>query len=268
MRIALIFVLGILTLAAQTPRAAGSSFIGVMVQEIDGNRAKALKLPEEAGVEVTRIEPDSPAETAGLKVGDVVLHYNGQRVEGMEQFSRLVHETPPGREVKLDIYRNGAPQTIALRVGARRTPQPFDMQRWQDQFRQFQTRFPDLRRSFMTWRSPALGIDAEALDGQLAQYFGVKEGVLVRSVARDSPAEKAGMKAGDVILRVDDNHVATPADISMNLRARHGGSAVIVVMRDHHEVTLSIRLADDRAGNRPNVGSAYFDGRAPAALMV
>lgn len=113
MRIALIFVLGILTLAAQTPRAAGSSFIGVMVQEIDGHRAKALKLPEEAGVEVTRIEPDSPAETAGLKVGDVVLHYNGQRVEGMEQFSRLVHETPPGREVKLDIYRNGAPQTIA-----------------------------------------------------------------------------------------------------------------------------------------------------------
>ena len=268
MRTAFIFVLGTLTLAAQTPRAAGSSFIGVMVQEIDGNRAKALKLPEEAGVEVTRIEPDSPAERAGFKVGDVVLHYNGQRVEGMEQFSRMVRETPPGREVKLDIYRSGAPQTITLRVGARRTSQPFEMQPWQDQLRQFPPRLPDLPRSFMTWRSPVLGIDAEALDGQLAEYFGVKEGVLVRSVARHSPAEKAGMKAGDVIVRVDDNPVTTPADISMNLRAQHRGSAVIVVMRDHHEVTLSVRLEDDRAGNRPDVGSAYFDGRTPAALMV
>src|SRR5271154_1837842 len=68
--------------------AAGSTFIGVMVQEIDSERSKALKLHEEAGVEVTRVEPDSPAEKAGLKDGDAIMQYNGQRVEGMEQFLR------------------------------------------------------------------------------------------------------------------------------------------------------------------------------------
>src|SRR5271166_5596536 len=81
--------------------SGGSRYIGVMVQEIDSERAKELKLREEYGVEVTRIEPDSPADKAGLKVGDTVQQYNGQRVEGMEEFKRLVSETPAGREVKL-----------------------------------------------------------------------------------------------------------------------------------------------------------------------
>jgi serine protease Do len=200
-----------------------------------------------------------------LKVGDVVLRYNGQRVEGMEQFSRLVRETPPGREVKVDIYRSGAPQTVALRVGARRAPQTSELQRLQDQLQQLPTHLPDLPRSFMTWRSSALGIDAEALDGQLAQYFGVKEGVLVRSVGKDSPAEKAGMKAGDVIVRVDDNRVATPADLSMHLRSLHGHSAAIVVMRDHRETTLNVKLDDDdRARNPSSIETACLAGR----LMV
>src|SRR5271155_2683156 len=74
--------------------AVSSSFFGVMVQEIDSERAKALKLGEEAGVEITRVEPESPADHAGLKVGDAIVEFNGQKVEGMEQFSRLVHETP------------------------------------------------------------------------------------------------------------------------------------------------------------------------------
>src|SRR5580658_7518663 len=109
--------------APAPPRAkvapASGSYIGVMVQEIDGDRAKTLKLREEAGVEITHVEADSPADKAGLKSSDAILQYNGQRVEGMEQFSRLVHETPPGREVKLDISRNGTPQTVMVKVAAR-----------------------------------------------------------------------------------------------------------------------------------------------------
>src|SRR6478736_5204357 len=77
---------------------SGTSYLGVNLREIDSERAKQLKLREEAGVELTRIEEDSPAARAGLKVGDAVLAYNGQRVEGIEQFSRFVRETPPGRE--------------------------------------------------------------------------------------------------------------------------------------------------------------------------
>ena len=103
--------------APKTMRPASSSYLGVMVQEVDGDRAKALKLHEEAGVEITRVEPDSPAEKAGLKNGDAILQYNGQRVEGMEQFSRLVRETPPGRDVRVDIARGGMAQTVMVKVG-------------------------------------------------------------------------------------------------------------------------------------------------------
>lgn len=241
-------------LAAQTQKAGvvqttAPSFVGVMVQEIDGNRARTLKLPEEAGVEITRIEPDSPAEHAGLKVGDVVLHYNGQRVEGMEEFSRLVRETPLGREVKLEIYRGGAPLRIALRVGTRHVAQPLEIQHLQAEIHQYPAHLPDLPRSFLTWRIAVLGIDAEALEGQLAQYFGVKDGALVRSVTKDSRADRAGMKAGDVILRVDDTRVETPADVSMLLEANKGATAAIVAMRDHHEVRLRVALENSAVPN-------------------
>src|ERR1700719_1484835 len=85
--------------AAVVPGSGG--FLGVALQEIDGGRAKELKLPDEAGVEVTHIAQDSPAEKAGVKTGDVITQYNGQRVEGLEQFSRMVRETPAGHEVKM-----------------------------------------------------------------------------------------------------------------------------------------------------------------------
>ena len=204
------------------------SFLGVGIQETA------------AGVEVTRIAPDSPAEKAGIKTGDVVTQYNGQRVEGMDQFSRMVRETPAGREVKIGIIRNGAPQIIAVRIVARPAisgqliPAPVQ--------NPFELRFPDMPQSRMTWRSTVLGIEAEALDGQLAEFFGVKEGVLVRTVTKGSAADKAGIRAGDVIVRVDDAKVATPADISNQLRTLRGRPVSMVVVRDRKEINVMLSV--------------------------
>jgi serine protease Do len=249
-----ILVLG-LTAAAfgqtMAPRAmkaspGGSSYIGVMVQEIDGDRAKELKLREEYGVEVTRIEADSPAEKAGMKVGDTIQQYNGQRVEGMEEFKRLVSETPAGREVKLDVVRAGAPQTMMVKLGQKHMTAVFStVHPMPAPAAPFELRMPDIPRSFLSWKSSVLGVDAESLDGQLADYFGVKEGVLVRSVTKGSAGEKAGIKAGDVITRVDDSKVATPADISGRIRSIHGKQLSVVVMRDHKEMTLSVAVDDE-----------------------
>jgi len=214
------------------------SFLGVGIQEIDSNRAKELKLPDEAGLEVTRIAPESPAEKAGIKTGDVVTQYNGQRVESMEQFSRIVRETPPGRDVKIGIIRNGVPQTITAKIVARPVisgqliPAPVQ--------NPFDLRFPDMPQNHMTWRSTVLGIEAEALDGQLAEFFGVQEGVLVRAVTKGSSADKAGIKAGDVIVRVDDAKVSTPADISNHLRGLRGRSVSMVVVRDRKEINVML----------------------------
>ena len=227
------------------PNSSGS-FLGVGIKEIDSDRAKALKLKEEAGVEVTRVDENSPAEKAGLRAGDVILEYNSQQVEGIEQFSRMVRETPAGREVKLGVFRNGVNQTIMAKIGSKRpTPLvPFDLGN-------LSVRIPDIPHTFLGWRSSLLGVEAESLEGQLAEFFGVKEGVLVRSVIQGSAAEKAGLKAGDVITRVDDSKVSTSTDVTSRLRSYHGKSVPMVVLRDHKELTISVTVpGDDRSEDR------------------
>lgn len=266
----LLAAVGLAPVIAQTTHtykisSTGSSFVGVMVQEIDSERAKALKLPSESGVEITRVESDSPAEHAGLKVGDAIMQYNGEHVEGMEQFSRLVRETPVGRDVKLEIVRSGAPQSVTVKVGARRAPQAFSMITPAPAIaaQPFEFRMPDMPHSFMSWRSTALGVECESLEGQLAQFFGVKEGVLVRSVSKNSPAEKAGIKAGDVITRVDDSHVATPADISSRIRSMRGKPVPVVLMRDHKEMNVSVTLEESDRGD-----NWFYQNFAPLAPKV
>jgi serine protease Do len=228
------------------------SYLGVNLREIDSQRAKELKLREEAGVEITRVEEDSPAARAGLKVGDVVLTYNGQRVEGMEEFSRLVRETPAGREVKLQITRDGNTQTIVAKLGSRKNmafPGAIAaMPRIEAPVAPVAPVMPDLPRTIMMWRTAALGIEAEALRGQMADFFGVKDGVLVRSVMKDTPAAKAGLKAGDIITKVGDTKVTTPNEVTSAIRAIHDKKSIpLTVIRDHHETTLTATIDDDRS---------------------
>jgi len=228
----------------------GGSFLGLGVSEIDSDRAKALNLREERGVEITRVEEDSPASRAGLKIADVVLEYGGQRVEGTEQFVRLVHETPVGREVKVSISRNGSLQTVVAKTGARKMeagktwtlrsgePFPFELP---------EVRMQDIPKAFMSWRSAVLGIEGESVDSQLAQYFGVKEGVLIRSVLKGSPAEKAGLKAGDVITKVDTTPVSNSREISSALRSAGSKKTVPVTLtRERREVSINVTFDDEK----------------------
>lgn len=224
---------------------SGGSYLGVNLREVDSpEQAKALKLKEEAGVEVTRIEEDSPAAKAGLKAGDVILQFNNLQVDGLEQFSRLVRETPAGREVKLLISREGKTQTIAARIGARKTPFVTMAPATNFEF----PAMPDIPRSLLMWNSSMLGVEGESLRGQLAEYFGVKEGVLVRSVLKESAAAKAGIKAGDVLIKVNDQKVANPGDITSSLRSLKTKSAVqVVLIRDHKEIVVSAMIDADRS---------------------
>ena len=160
-------------------------YLGVGIQEITGDRAKALKLPSDTGVEITRVAPDSPAEKAGLKSGDVVLQINGNKVESLEQASKLVRETAVGREVRLEVFRNGASQTIVAKVGEH--PQVPGIPDG------IGFRMPDVPRIIQGLRSPMLGVEAESIDGQLAQYFGVSDGVLVRTACKREPSQREGL---------------------------------------------------------------------------
>lgn len=221
----------------EPPQAAsGGTYLGVWIWQVDAARAQQLRLPEVIGVEITRVRDDSPADHAGLKAGDVVTHYNGERVQSMDQFSDLVRQTRAGAKVELQIYRNGAPQMVTAKVAAGAGPRvPLVVPRPN-------VMIPDLPRSLTTWRSPALGIDSEAIDGQLADYFGVTQGVLVRNVAAGSPAQRAGIKAGDVIVAVGTAKVATPVDITMRLRELEVGSVVLAIVRERKESNVTVLL--------------------------
>jgi len=235
-------------------QGGGGSFLGIGVAEIDNERAQALNLKEERGVEITRVDDDSPAAKAGLQKGDVVLEYSGQRVEGTEQLVRLVRETPVGRSVKIVVSRSGNLQTLAATTAARKTPtvREFRFEMPGMPGMPMPIPMPDVPRPYMGWRSAAVGIEAEALDSQLAEYFGVKEGVLVRSVVKGSAAEKAGLKAGDVITKVDGEKVASPRDISSAVRSKRSQKTLpLTLMRERREMTVNVTLEDDTTPRRP-----------------
>ncbi len=228
--------------------ASSGSYLGVGVRDVSADRVKALSLKEERGAEITSVQEDSPAAKAGLKTGDVVLDYAGQRVESMEQFIRMVRETPAGREIKIGVSRAGSLTTLtakpepgrnaitsSMRFGA--TMPNISVQTWPT----------DSPRTVMYWRSGTLGVEAESLDNQLADFFGVKDGVLVRSVGKGTAAEKAGVKAGDVIVKVEDTKVSSPREVTNAVRTARTGSKTInlSIVREKKESILKVSLDDE-----------------------
>jgi serine protease Do len=257
-------------------RKSGSSYLGIGVAEIDAERAKALKLKEVRGVEVKSVDSGSPAAKAGLKEGDVVLEYNGQGIEGTEQFVRLVHETPVERQVKLEVWRNGANQTLNATIGRRAdnfalmTPEGDESFTIEGPAVPAMPPMPPMPETPTTpWMAPMppaapmmgdfaqvmrahsgmLGVECESLGDQLAAFFGVKDGVLVREVYKDSPAEKAGIRAGDVIVKMDGETVTSAREISSVLRAaRTKHTFPVIVVRDKKEMTITVTVEHGSRG--------------------
>src|ERR1700722_3005363 len=222
----------------------GGSWLGVETREVTSDNAKELKLPGERGVVLGRIAPDSPASKSGLRENDVVTEINGQQVEGAMQFRRMIREIPAGRSVQLTVWRDGRTQKINVTLGkaeelirgmtrvAPGMPGTFafrllDLPEMPD--------MPEVAEipgmPSMEWNGamvyaghPRLGIDAEDLSGQLGSFFGAPdgEGILVRSVNSGSPAEKAGVKAGDVITSLNGERIRSVGDLRQRLAAQHG----------------------------------------------
>jgi serine protease Do len=249
---------------SQAPKArsatvfSGSrSYLGIgVVDDMTEERAKALGLKEPQGVEVTSVSEDSPAAKAGIKQGDVILEFNGQHVEGGAQFVRMVQETPAGRKAEMQVWRNNSKLAVTAIIGSRQerafvfalpnvTPFPPEP-----------PMMPDTPHDMFSWRSTVLGVETEGLNSQLADFFGVKEGVLVRAVTKGSAADAAGLRAGDVITKLDNQAVSSPRNITSLLR-RSGKNVTVTVVRNHKEITLNVKVArnlqkfDEFPGFRP-----------------
>ena len=227
---------------------ASGGYLGIGGLDISPERAKALNLKEERGVEVSSLAADGPASKAGIKEGDVVLEFNGQPVQGTAQFQRLVRETPVGRQVKIAVWRSGAAQTITATVGENRQTTviaPGDGS-WNFSMPEIPA-MPNIEipRFQMSLQNPMLGIVGESLgqEDQLADFFGVQDGVLVRSVKKGSAAEKAGIKAGDVITKVDDSKVTSSTEITRVLRGLKSRKTFgVTVVRNRKEMPLTVTM--------------------------
>jgi serine protease Do len=235
----------------------GSGWLGIETHEVTADKAKELKLPAEHGVVLGKIIPDSPAAKAGLKENDVVTELNGQRVEGAAQFRRMVREIPAGRTIQLTVWRDGRSQTLSATLGKSEERRQ-GMKMLAPTPGTFAFRMPDTpvipdipsmewNGSMLFGGSPRLGIDAEDLSGQLGTFFGAPdgEGILVREVNSGSAAEKAGIKAGDVITSLDGDRIRSVGELREKLSAKRDEKDKTVqlgVLRNKSALTLSVEL--------------------------
>jgi len=236
----------------------GPSWLGVESLEISSEKAKELKLPAERGVLLERIVPDSPAAKAGLKDNDVITEINGQRVEGEAQFRRMIHEIPAGRSAQFTVWRDGRAQTIGVTLGKsedrgnmwfKTAPRAFSIELPRVEIPEVPD-MPDMPG--MDWSGgvlagarPRLGIDAEDLSGQFGAFFGAPdgEGVLVRAVNASSPAEKAGVKSGDVITSLNGERIRSLGDLRERLAGKREEKTVkLGVLRNKSEVSITVEL--------------------------
>jgi len=229
------------------------SRIGVTVLDLEESDKKDVK----AGVVVDSVSSGGPGDKAGIKAGDVITEFDGDRVRTVRQFQRLVQESASGRAVPVVLSRGGQRVTVTVTpetrglgddFGARlldtpmavrpalpqtpvppRPPTPPPALNWFS---------GDNSLAIITSRG-RLGTTTEQVSGQLAEYFGVKEGALVKSVQDGSAASKAGIKAGDIITSINGSHVYDPSDVSRAVnRLDDGAEFTVEVVRDHKTQTL------------------------------
>jgi serine protease Do len=228
-----------------------SSYLGVDISDVTTERLSALKLKEEKGVEVTMVDQDAPAGKAGIKEHDVILTMNGTSIESGAQLRRMIHEMPAGRVVTFGLSREGQPMTLKVQLADKHKEFAMTGPNMKD----FKVQIPEIHvpdidipamNMVMVTSSARSGLMVENITSQLGDFFGVKNGngVLVRSVEKGSRAEKAGLRAGDVIVKVNDQPVHDISDFTHAVRSRNGGSVSVGVIRDKKEQNMNLTLPD------------------------
>jgi serine protease Do len=226
-----------------------SGRIGVTLRDQEETDTK----PASAGVTVDEVTSGSPADKAGIKAGDAIVDFDGERVRSVRQFQRLVSETPTGRKVSMTLLRGGQRVTVSV-APERGSSMHFDLDR---PFAVMPPEPPEAPEPPRPPKAPSLpgfdflyrsgngrlGASVEDLSEGLSDYFGVKHGVLVRSVTDGSAAAKAGLKAGDVITAINGSQVEDASDVSRAInRADEEADLTIDVMRDKKPQTLKGKL--------------------------
>jgi len=252
-------------IAPAIPHTVTQGYLGVDIRDITDDRAKALKLKEVRGAEICMIDHDGPAIKAGLRESDVILSMNGQPVEGEAQLRRMLSETPAGRTVSFVFSRDGQQQTVSVQLANREevqrrawdshfaVPEPeaddnaADAEDAPDPIPPPSVQPPAVYPGFgfmghIATSSNYTGAILDPLGPQLAQYFGAQPGtgLLVKSIDSGSPAERAGLHAGDVVLRVNTAAVASNADWLRAVQSSNGKPMTLIVLREKKQLKLTL----------------------------
>jgi serine protease Do len=210
----------------KTSGKAAHGWLGVQIQDVTRQLAESFGMKKPQGALVSKIIPNSPAEKAGLQIGDIITEFNGQPIEKSADLPPMVGVTPINEEGKLTIIRQGDTETIGFKVGL----------------------LPDQDEKAPIVKTEAkpsnkLGITvADLTDEQRESLENVKNGVLVQKVESGSAAD-AGIQPGDVILRIQNNVVRNTVDfdkIAKNLPA--GKSVAVLIQRRGSPVFLALKI--------------------------
>lgn len=248
-------LVGVTPAASADPFPADShstAYLGVMVDSVSPEKAAGLHLKDGRGAAITGVDQDGPACRAGLKKGDIVVAFNGKPVEGPDQFAGLIHGSAPGSSAALTVMRDGQSKEVKVTLGdwkeMAHMPRPLGPPMGSMGFAAPTPpppprMYPDIEIPSFTSISTRHGVVVEPLSPQLCDFFGVppNRGVLVRSVEKGSPGGAAGLRAGDVIVRVNDETIHDMADWRRALKAR-GGKLTVTIVRDKKEQTVEMSL--------------------------
>jgi serine protease Do len=265
---------------AARPVLPSPGYLGVGLRDLDASEATRLHLHGAMGAEIVTVDRDAPAWTAGLRRGDIVINFNGEPVDGLEDLRKRLRACTEGETVTLRVSRHGDEHTVAVTLGDEQaiaeqalqgrvdpiedTPGP------QEALQSGARGTQDMERDFVTPSPPApantsrgmastlldaliptsysTGLEVDPLTPQLAVYFGVagRRGLLVTSVSLRSPAEAAGLAAGDVILSASGKPVSSRSALAHAVRASRGMPMTLVVQRNRREMTLTLLSGRNR----------------------
>ncbi len=285
----------------------GGSFLGVHTEDITKENMARYGMREVRGVGVTEVVKDSPAEKAGLRKDDVILRFENDSVTSTRKLSRLVSEVAPDQSVRLNISRGGGEQDVSVTMGKRENAFNAmqlgklqgleglkDLEKFKglDKLKELHKVMPP-GANVWKWEGQGLGaepyiysfgnhrrigVSTMQLNKQLAEYFGVSDGkgVLVTSVADDSPAAKAGIKAGDVITAIDGDKVEGSGDISRAINKKKDGDVTLTVIRNKNQRSITVTpkegtpgvMGAPRAGGQTIVVPRVALGTIPAVNIA
>ncbi len=283
----ILFVLiGISAANAQTPDSKGEKaakvfswtfnsdggYLGVQTEEVTRENLSKFDLREVKGVGIESVVDGSPAQSAGLQKGDVIVKVNGDEITSSRKLTRLIGEISPDHQARITVVRNGNERELTVTLGRRPTPKfadgrffefngpagKFEMPPMAEmpnltklpriESMPLPPDVPDAPMVFSFGSRRQIGVGMTLLTKQLAAHFGVDGGALVTDVRENSPAAKAGIKAGDIITEADGKAVGGDYDLGQVIREKKEGSVTLTIVRDRNRQTVTVMPEEVKGG--------------------